>query len=390
MMKGQKHLKKKRIIEQQYQNFTNLKRGEDGSNSTSTLTDTMISRSPYISSVQPQILPKPSPPLPLDQINNNNNNNTSSSSSSTTNWWNRFITRNSLHDNYDRAIRAEQYFQAITVQATNPQWFARNTSSSTTTTTATMDDNDIMRVVDDFRRQHALYTLHVWLIHKRLLHDPIDKEGGLLLQEDMFNIFWEDTISRIREKGVYELSVYENLSKVQQYTWIHLTNYDYIYTEFLQQPKQRFRELYFLLQRHFLLQFEDVVDDENNDNDSNNNNNEQDKPKRGTAENILTKNLQNKATASFLDRMAWYIEANYQNIVMEWPDEAYRQGRVAWIQLPFPTTTQQQQPNISATTTTSSNCRILPQPWLRNLTTSGKIYYWNPMTMESTWERPIK
>ena len=87
------------------------------------------------------------------------------------------------------------------------QWFGRN------------------RLEKDFRRQHALLSMHVWFLHKKLLNDHAQKDASLLVDEELFNIFWEDTICRIREQGVYELSVYKNLDKVQQYTWLHLTNY---------------------------------------------------------------------------------------------------------------------------------------------------------------------
>lgn len=67
--------------------------------------------------------------------------------------------------------------------------------------------------------------MHLWFLHKKLLNDHAQKDASLLVDEELFNIFWEDTICRIREQGVYELSVYKNLDKVQQYTWLHLTNY---------------------------------------------------------------------------------------------------------------------------------------------------------------------
>ena len=63
------------------------------------------------------------------------------------------------------------------------------------------------RVPRDFRNRHALLTMHIWFLHKRLISDNIDKENALMLQEELFNMFWDDTTYRIRKEGVRELLV---------------------------------------------------------------------------------------------------------------------------------------------------------------------------------------
>jgi len=87
-----------------------------------------------------------------------------------------------------------------------------------------------------------MLTMHIWLLHKRLIMDHLDETTALLVQEEMFNCLWDDTMCRIRGlDGVMELSVNNLLMKVQQYTFLHLTTYDHIYTtpELLTDPALR-------------------------------------------------------------------------------------------------------------------------------------------------------
>jgi len=88
----------------------------------------------------------------------------------------------------------------------------------------------------DFRPRHALLTLHIWLLHKRLISDHDDPETALMIQEELFNILWDDTTCRIRQQGISEMLVNKHLLQVQQYTFLNLTHYDHAYTEFLDRP----------------------------------------------------------------------------------------------------------------------------------------------------------
>lgn len=194
--------------------------------------------------------------------------------------------------------------------------------------------------------------MHIWFLHKRLIHDDIDKERALMIQEELFNILWEDTMCRIRREGVNELLVNKNLLKVQQYTFIHLTHYDHAYTEFLDKPEDRMKELRKIVWQHILVREEE-------------------------AENRLDQ----------LDRIAWYIEANYQNIMMHWPDEYYRQGRVSWVNLPDFSGMLDEDGKVMEENPVDPD-DVLPDPWLKNITLRGVDYYWNPRTNKSSWDRP--
>ncbi len=57
---------------------------------------------------------------------------------------------------------------------------------------------------EDFRSKHLLLVIHVWLIHKRLLKEGKD---GLLAQECLFDMLWDNTTNRIYEAGVGEMAV---------------------------------------------------------------------------------------------------------------------------------------------------------------------------------------
>eukprot|EP00527_Entomoneis_sp_CCMP2396_P007611 CAMPEP_0198140332 /NCGR_PEP_ID=MMETSP1443-20131203/3504_1 /TAXON_ID=186043 /ORGANISM="Entomoneis sp., Strain CCMP2396" /LENGTH=296 /DNA_ID=CAMNT_0043802715 /DNA_START=253 /DNA_END=1143 /DNA_ORIENTATION=+ len=287
-------------------------------------------------SMLPPVLP---PPPSLDKKDDADNGDNGG-------FMGKLLSQYSLTEGAERHEMAENFFQSVTIQANNPQWFAGSS-----------------RVTKDFRRQHALLTMHLWFLNKRLLNDTStkkSKESAFMVQEEMFNIFWEDTLCRIRQQGVYEMTVYKNLTKVQQYTWIHLTNYDHVYTEFLDKPAERWQELYKLIARHFLMQTHKEEDNDDNDKDK------EQQPHQWSA-----------ADRDFLDRMAWYIEANYQNIMHEWPDEYYRESRVAWVNLPFASLPFKKED-------------IVLKPWLTNITVKGETYYWNPETMESSWEKPTK
>ena len=195
-------------------------------------------------------------------------------------------------------------------------------------------------------------TMHLWFLHKRLISDEVDRNMALMIQEELFNILWDDTTCRIRHTGTRELLVNKYLAKVQQYTFLHLLQYDHAFTDFLDKPEERMNELRKIVWTHILLRDEEA-----------------------------------EHRHDQLDRIAWYIEANYQNIVMEWPDQYYREGRVAWVDLPDFSNMKDSNGEIMPENPIHSD-DVLPKPWLRNITRLGKYYYWNPVTMRSTRVRP--
>lgn len=205
----------------------------------------------------------------------------------------------------------------------------------------------------DFRNRHAILTMHIWFLHKRLISDKVDKQTARLIQKELFNILWEDTACRIRQLGVRELAVSKHLKEVTNYTLMHLTHYDKVYTDLLDKPAGRLKELRKLVWRHILVR----------------------DPRQA------------EKSTDHLNRIAWYIEANYQNILMDLPDKYYRQGRIAWVDLPDFSNMQDDDGNTLEARAINPD-DILPAPWLTNITLKGIEYYWNPETMESSWERP--
>lgn len=244
------------------------------------------------------------------------------------------MDRYSLRGQQHRIHTAEAFYQAASRQGADPRWFGPG------------------RIARDFRSRHSLITMHIWFLHKRLIADAVDRELALMIQEELFNILWDDTTCRIRQQGVGELLVNKHLLQVQQYTFLHLTHYDHAYTEFLNKPAERLKELRKIVWQHILVRDEEA--EHRNDH---------------------------------LDRLAWYVEANYQNIMMDWPDQYYREARVAWVDLPdFSSMVDANGEPMEEKPLHPDD--VLPSPWQRNITMRGVEYYWNPATMKSTWTRP--
>jgi len=88
-----------------------------------------------------------------------------------------------------------------------------------------------------------------------------------------------------------------------------------------------------------------------------------------------------------LDRIAWYIDANYRNIMHEWPDEYYRESRVKWVDLPDFTNIVDEKGNVLPNQPIFAE-DVVPAPWVRNITRRGQDYYWNTETGESVYQKP--
>lgn len=76
--------------------------------------------------------------------------------------------------------------------------------------------------------EHCLLALHVWIFHNRFKVDyNVPGEfNGRRLQEEIFQKFWDDTIKRIRNAGVSEMSVTRQLEHVQKLTFDDFFTYD--------------------------------------------------------------------------------------------------------------------------------------------------------------------
>lgn len=75
-----------------------------------------------------------------------------------------------------------------------------------------------------FQSTQQLIMLHTWMIHKQLLKKG---KGGRLLQEEIFDTLWDDTMRRIRSTGVHELTVNKHLRDVQKWSFGACVSYDH-------------------------------------------------------------------------------------------------------------------------------------------------------------------
>jgi len=258
----------------------------------------------------------------------------------------RLYDRHSISKQTNRILIAESFLQAAITQASDPRWYGPG------------------RIKKDFRSYQAILTMHVWMLHKRLLVDTGDPHSAHLIQEELFDIFWTDSNNRMRAYGVNEMMLAKNLKTVQQYTFMHCFHYDHCYTgELLEDPKERFEELKHLVQTHILL-LKSPDDD-----------------KADASVDVLDD------TNDQAERIAWYIEAQYQNIVHDWPDDWYRKARVAWVDLPDFSDMVDAKGKVLEPLPMDPD-DILPEDWARNIANDGTYYYWNTKTRKAQWEKP--
>jgi Ubiquinol-cytochrome C chaperone len=198
----------------------------------------------------------------------------------------------------------------------------------------------------------------------------------LLLQNqevdtELFNIFWDNTLCRIRSLKVYELSVNKHLGTVQQYSLVHMLMYDHAYSAKLD-PDQRQHHLRQVVYSQWL-------------------------HPRATAQTLDNDDdvveLYYRCTADHIDRLVWYIDTQYRNIVEDCPESRFASGQVPWVDLPdFANYHDASVPDAFVPTDEPVPLHpedVLPFPWRSNMTNRGWTYYWNPQTREATWERPL-
>lgn len=85
-----------------------------------------------------------------------------------------------------------------------------------------------MKLPHTWITEHALIALHVWIFHNRFKVDyNVPGEfNGRRMQEQLFERFWEDTVLRIRNAGIAEISVNKQLENVQKVTFDDMFGYD--------------------------------------------------------------------------------------------------------------------------------------------------------------------
>jgi hypothetical protein len=194
--------------------------------------------------------------------------------------------------------------------------------------------------------------MHVWFLHKRLLADRVDPHQALLVQEELFDILWNDTRARIRAEGVNELTVNKHLKDAQQLTFLHCAHYDHAFQEYAKDPKRRVEELAAAIWAHVLNRDEECYNDQ-------------------------------------LRRMAAYVEYQFMNIVLGLPDDYFWEGRIPWGDVPdFTGMEDNSGKKLEEVTENPKGFEELPKPWVKTLTDAGDPYYWNTDTNETRWKKP--
>lgn len=268
----------------------------------------------------------------------------------------RMFQKYSVSEQKNRILVAESLFQAATSQASDPRWYGPG------------------RIGRDFRSYQALLTMHVWFLHKRLLADEDDPHNAALVQEELFDIFWIDSSNRMRAHGVNEMLINKNLKKVQQYSFMHMFHYDHCYTgELLDNPVDRLDALKMTIKTHVLLlpSLSDESDDKENGEE--------------IEEKILQKHIEHDDQA---ERMAWYVETQFQNILIDLPDSFFKKSRIAWVDLPSFDGMVDGNTGKELPERPLHSEDILPPDWTKSIANDGSYYYWNLKTREAVWERP--
>jgi cytochrome b pre-mRNA-processing protein 3 len=275
--------------------------------------------------------------------------------------------RYSISAQQHRIKLANHLFRAAQRQALSPEWYGTSQTPN--------------KIQPNFKPQHAMLSLHVWFIHKRLLayDSDEDKESGkhgynLMIQEELFEMFWNDTMARIRSSGVNELTVNKHLANAQQATFLHCTQYDHAFAEFKDDPIKRFEVICDAVWRH-ILGSKDDVDDE------------------------------------LIRKLGAYVEYQLDNVVYKLPDDYFEEGRIGWGNIPDLELTssssgdtyagsQDEEKDDNAenvktdesgeeTTNALSGMTSLGNDWMQVLTDAGKPYYWNTSSNRTSWQRPV-
>lgn len=239
----------------------------------------------------------------------------------------------SIEGQQKRIILGERLFRAAQYRANDPRWFTE------------------ARIPYEFRPRHALISMHVWFLHKRLLADRVDSHLALLVQEELFDILWNDTRARIRAEGVHELTVNKHLKDAQQLTFLQCTHYDHSFQEFATDDKKRLQEISGVNWTYVL-------------------------------------NKDEEANVDLLKRLTMYVEYQCVNLLQGVPDNYFWEGRIPWGDMPEFTTMKDNNGKELPAMTSVPGMEVFPAPWVKTLTDAGVPYYWNMDTDETTWKKP--
>ena len=173
------------------------------------------------------------------------------------------------------------------------------------------------------------------------------------IQEELFDILWNDTRARIRAEGVNELTVNKHLKDAQQLTFLQCTHYDHSFQEFANDDKKRFEEIAGVNWTYVLNKDEEVYND-------------------------------------LVKRLTMYVEYQNINLLNGVPDDYFWEARIPWGDMPDFTNMKDNDGNELEEVEVIPGLEILPNPWLKTLTDAGHPYYWNTDTNETMWKRPSK
>jgi cytochrome b pre-mRNA-processing protein 3 len=239
----------------------------------------------------------------------------------------------SIEGQKKRIILGERLFRAAQYRANDPRWFTE------------------ARIPYEFRPRHALISMHIWFIHKRLLADRVDSHLALLVQEELFDILWNDTRARIRAEGVHELTVNKHLKDAQQLTFLQCTHYDHSFQEFASDDKKRLQEISGVNWTYVL-------------------------------------NKDEEANEDLLKRLTMYVEYQCVNLLQGVPDNYFWEGRIPWGDMPEFATMKDNNGKELPALESVPGMEVFPAPWVKTLTDAGVPYYWNMDTDETTWKKP--
>uniref|UniRef100_A0A7S4JLH5 WW domain-containing protein n=1 Tax=Odontella aurita TaxID=265563 RepID=A0A7S4JLH5_9STRA len=222
-----------------------------------------------------------------------------------------------------------------------------------------------------FRNKHAMLTMHVWFLHRRLIRDEgtgiaggegdsavaegsgsssaLSKDSSLLIQEELFDLLWNDARCRIRAEGVPELMVNKNLKDVQQLSFQYCTHLDHVFEEHAGDAAKRVEELAYAMWIHVLNRDHETSDD-------------------------------------LIKRLATYAEYEFQNILFLLPERYFAEGRVGWGCLPDFAGMKDKTGKVLPFNTPAKE---LPEGWIQTLTDAGDAYYWDTETNKTQWEKPL-
>lgn len=240
--------------------------------------------------------------------------------------------KHSYKANLSRHIRSERLFRLAQVQSLDPKWYSSG------------------HISPSFKSKQSILTMHVWFLHKRLIQTNVNRYATQLVQEQMFEAFWSDTLARIRAEKVPELTTSRYLQKMQKISFLQCMNYDHVFE--LDNSKERREELCRAIWNHVLAMDENAPDD-------------------------------------LINRLAMYIEFQHDNIMHNVPEEFWRDVRIDWGALPdFKDMVDNRGVVIPNRNYTLESSDALPDVWETCLNQAGETYYWNTETNRVTWFKP--